>query len=148
MGAIVLVAPFSIDLISISIDGILRFRIYSLIWIHESNLLPVLIFHPFAIINNAPTSVLRFLFVFEMVRAYQRIVPRRRAIFVGVIAECWQLCLMVYFNIFLRTFLTPAFSLYMTPIPLLLIVGLIFLILAPPPRPIEQWNEDLKPHLE
>ena len=141
---VAIVAPFSFDYFFATYDNVYVYRIFSLIWWHNSNTLPIIVFHPFAIINNALSSILRFWFVFEIFRAYQGIESRKKPILVGVIAEVWQLCLMIFFNVFFFSLPHSYFAIYMVPIPLLLVTGLIFLFVVPPPKPAGLWDEDIE----
>lgn len=134
MGILALVSPYLFSYRYDSFDGIYVLEMSSLTWIHYSNVIPPIIFHLPLLINNPINTLLRFWFVFEMYQSYMEKSSRRRAISVGVLSELWQSSIMTYYLIFWRT-------LVFVPIPLLLIVGIVFLTLMKPSEPPGLWEE-------
>jgi hypothetical protein len=138
MGIVAIVSPYLFSYRYDSFDGYYVIELLSLTWIHQSNVLPTIIFHPPLLINNPINTLLRFWFVFEMYRCYMGKSSRRRVVYVGLLSELWQSSIMIYATIFWGS---PIFQLFFVPIPLLLLVGIVFLTLMKPPEPPGLWEE-------
>lgn len=84
-------------------------------------------------------GILRLLFVQQMYRCYRLQVTRRHALKWGTFSELQDMILFVQY-LFLAgqpLHLMPI----IIPIPLLLIIGLLFLIITPPQRQSPQWPQ-------
>lgn len=146
MAIVALISPYSFSYYFDYFDEIYITQMVSLIWIHYSNVIPTILFFPLLLVNNPINTVLRFWFVIEMYRWFIGKTSRRRAIYVGLISEIWQFCVMV---INLRTFLfSPIPQLFNAPIPLLLIVGLIILVTLQPYELPGLWEDKSKEDAE
>ena len=105
--------------------------------------LPNFIFDPFMLIASLPFAVMRPVFAFMMMRAYQGKTTGRRALLSGLIAEI-QFPLFFY-GISLISFMAypyPASFPLLVPIPILIIVGLIIVRAFPPDATPTKWSEE------
>ena len=139
MAIVALISPYSFSYYFDYFDEIYIIQMDSLIWTHWSNVIPTIIFFPLLLVNNPINTVLRLWFVFEMHRWYIGKSSKRRAIYVGLISEAWQFCIMAL-NLPL-ILLSPIFQLFNVPIPLLLIVGLIVLFTIQPHELPGLWED-------
>jgi len=140
MAAAALFTPYMFSRYFEPFDGIYVIWMMSLTWIHYSNVIPFFIFPPFMLLSNPINTLLRFWFVFEMYRCYIRKSIVRRALYIGVIGELWQLSLMMYQLIWGLLF--GVIQIASVPIPLLLIFGVIILKVVKPPKPLGLWTDE------
>lgn len=81
---------------------------------------------------------LRLIFAYEVYQCYQARASRKRAILAGVISELQVI--VIYAFATAGSPIVPYASMS-APIPLLLLIGLVFLYAMPPPLPSQQWVE-------
>ena len=139
MAAVALFTPYMFTRVYEVFDGIYVIWMYSLTWVHYSNVLPFFIFPPFLLLSNPINTLLRFWFVFEMYRCYTGKTTVRRAVYVGLINELWQFSIMMYHLFYGLLF--GVIQIAGVPIPLLLIVGVIILKGVKPPKQPGLWTE-------
>jgi hypothetical protein len=140
MAAVALFTPYMFTRYYDIFDGIYVIWMFSLTWIHYSNVLPFFIFPPFLLLSNPINTLLRFWFVFEMYRCYIRKSTVRRALYIGVISELWQLSIMIYHLYYGLIF--GVIQIAGVPIPILLIAGSIILKVVKPPKTLELWTDE------
>ncbi len=140
MAIVAIISPYAFRYYFDHFDGIYIIEMVSLTWIHYSNTIPAIIFFPLLLVNNPINTLLRFWFVFEMYRCYIRKSSIRRALYIGVISELWQLSIMMYHLYWGLLF--GVIQISSVPIPLLLILGVIILKVAKPPKPLGLWTDE------
>jgi hypothetical protein len=136
--AVALMTPYALSYTFEPFDQIYVLKAYALLWIHTSNVLPTILWWPYGIINNTVGSIFRLLFVYEIYRCYKKRAGRGRAIAAGILSELWTALFFFFSNILYPSSL----GWYSIPVPLLLIIGLLFLVLIPPRKPKGLWEEE------
>ncbi len=129
MTSFALFTPFVVYM-SFDIWGAFEFTIDTLIWRYSSWSIPHFMFWMFGGIFY----ITRFWFVIEMYRGYMNYGSRKRLLVVGFLSEM-PLVVPSLVNTIMNA-LNPYAGIpsIMIPLPILFIAGLIFIILAPPPK--------------
>ncbi|MFW9834194.1 MAG: hypothetical protein ACFFEK_09380 [Candidatus Thorarchaeota archaeon] len=99
-----------------------------------------LMFSSLFLLISLPFMFLRLVFVYQIYKYYQGLATKKRTVIVGVLSEI-QFPLI---GLFIMPFAigNPSLAFFFAiPIPLLLIVGLIFLQSVHVPLPIDGWKE-------
>jgi hypothetical protein len=131
--------PYALNYYYDAFDGIYVVNLFAMIWVHTSNVLPVILLWPHGLINDPIGCLLRFLFVFEIYRGCRGIVSRRRVLKVGLFVEAWVLIYPFMYNLILAGVIM--ISLSTVPVPLLLATGLGSLYAVSPPRQSGLWDD-------
>lgn len=96
-----------------------------------------------------PIVALRFIFVNQTYKCYKGLVTRKKAIIVGIVTELPLIVIIILLYLF--SVGLPAHTIpIMAPIPILFLIGLLFLFITPPRKPALQWieKEQLRPEQE
>ena len=125
-----LFTPFLVYM-SFDIWGTFEYTIDALLWRYYSMSIPHIMFGMF---GGILLYITRFWFVIEMYRGYMNYGSRKRLLVVGFLSEL-PLVVPSLVNTIMNA-LNPSVGIpiIMIPLPILFIAGLIFIILAPPPK--------------
>jgi hypothetical protein len=93
--------------------------------------------NPLLFIGNLPVTFLRLVFVYQVYRFYQGRTTRKRTLLVGVVSEL-QMAIVSILGVII-----PVFSLisrFFIPIPILFLVALVIIKVAPPSEVSTPWK--------
>ena len=136
MGALALLAPLGLS-VSSDLSGEFSVQVFAVTW----GLLWYFDIPLFVLGGSIFTlfGVLRLLFAYQMYKCYRLQTSRRRAVQWGIASELQNVILFIPY-LFLTDqplYLVPI----MVPIPLLLMIGLLFLFITPPRKHPSQWPQ-------
>ncbi|MFW9803974.1 MAG: hypothetical protein ACFFFC_15030 [Candidatus Thorarchaeota archaeon] len=134
---VVFLAPYFFSVSSFL--GETRLEIHAMTW-HVMVLSGIMRVHfdVNAILAGTVFLPLRLIFAYQVYRCYRTYSSRRLTILVGIVAELQVI--VVYALATVGNPSTPYTYMY-GPIPLLLLIGLVFLYLLPPPQIPSEWVE-------
>ena len=98
------------------------------------------------LLNSLPFTFLRPVFIYMFYRLYRGKSTRKRVLVVGIISEVFVEAIF-YFTMIMQLLLYPYgwFPLNIVfPIPILLVIGLVYMKLVPPPE-VTSWVDESEP---
>ncbi|MHA1956784.1 MAG: hypothetical protein ACXAAO_13285 [Candidatus Thorarchaeota archaeon] len=110
------------------------------IWQYSSDLINP---YQFGFFGDLITPLLHIAFIFAIYGTYQGLLSRKSAIMVGFSSLLWilaQIVFMMLFHVPNPNVTEPTTSLIL-PVPFLLIAGLFLLLIMPPPKRTDVWDE-------
>lgn len=103
--------------------------------------LPIIVIGPLITLAAAPFLILRLLFVHQVYECYQGKVSRRRAIVVGLASELQIVVILIVAYVTALSGVPIPYIPIAAPIPMLLMVGLVFLYFYPSLGTARIWEE-------
>ena len=90
---------------------------------------------------SLPVTFLRFYYVYQMKLLYDGKITQRRALEFGLLSECPLLLFGIVTSLPLLFIPGYLYAFMPIPIPELLLIGLIFMKVIPPPEELLSWIE-------
>lgn len=115
--------------VSVSINSMFHFFIYL-----SSTTTPWSIFFTFEIF-----LLFRFVYVWQLYKYYQGDTSRKNAVLAGLVAEM-PILLMAGYRILIGLGGPQQINLFIVPLPVFLIVGIILLLMLPPSETVKDWT--------